>query len=448
MKVGDELIGVIRAADKVTGDFTEEDVRLLSIFATEAAAIIQNFILYQESSRRKERLDLLFNHASDAIALIDTDWRVLNFNPVWERLVGWDSQGDTGRRCMELCIHPTVEGEPQCDAGCPIWLAVQGQPAALHVETRIRACHGQWIDVDAGLVHVPTGPEERAYGMVILRDISRLKEVERLKADFVSLVSHELRTPLALIKGYTSTLLNLAPLLPEEKRLGFLQGIESAADRQRRLIDNLLSVSRMESGLFQVRTERLDLREPVRHAVEVMRAQERRHQIVLEEPAEPLEVDADRDQMAQVVENLVGNAVKYTPAGTRILVRLAGEEGGAQARLEVVDEGPGLPPDHLDRIFEKFVRVPGTSRTSGTGLGLYICRTIVEAHGGRIWAANNPDKGSTFTMVLPLGAGPGTDSAPGPRLAEAAQVTPGGAAAVRTAGAGDDTPEGCSVTAA
>ena len=240
--------------------------------------------------------------------------------------------------------------------------------------------------------------------VAVLRDISELKELHRMWSEFVSTVSHELRTPLALVKGYIATLLRTDVHLSEEKERHFLSSVDTATDRLARLIDNLLSASKLEAGSLQVNYGDVDLVELIHQVVTQLSRHPPEHRFRVDLPRNGLRLSADRDKVEQVLINLVSNAVKYSPAGSLITVRSAVDPASNMVRTSVIDEGDGIPPDQLDKIFQKFHRVTEGSRGNkpGVGLGLYICRTIVEAHGGRAWAESVQGNGSTFTFVLPL----------------------------------------------
>jgi signal transduction histidine kinase len=263
--------------------------------------------------------------------------------------------------------------------------------------------------VAASYSFVRTAGRGEGMSVIIARDISKLREVERMKSEFVSMVSHELRTPLGLIKGYASTLLNPQLSIDEATAHRFLLGIDGAADRLAKLIENIMSVSRIESGLFRLTTQEMYISQVIENAVATARATAKGHEITLELPRRPIKVEGDRVQIELVMDNLLGNAIKYSPMGRPIRVDLHRRNGGVE--VSVVDEGIGIAAHHLPKVFDKFYRVEGgySRRTPGSGLGLYICRSIIEAHGGRIWAESTPGQGSTFTFALPITQSRGTD---------------------------------------
>lgn len=239
------------------------------------------------------------------------------------------------------------------------------------------------------------------------RKVQTFKELDRMKSDLLSTVSHELRTPLGSIKGYASMLLLHDSKLGGAERREYIETIDSEADRLRELIENLLDLSRLEAGVLRVEPKPVLLGATAREVVRKVQLATRLHQVVLDWPEER-ELIADPKRVYQVMQNLLSNAVKYSPDGGRIVLR--GEFQPRQLVVSVVDQGLGMPPNELDRIFDRFHRVAGgaAAQIGGTGLGLAICKAFVDAHGGRIWAeSDGVDKGSSFRFTLPLVAATG-----------------------------------------
>lgn len=230
-----------------------------------------------------------------------------------------------------------------------------------------------------------------------------LKELDRAKDEFVSIASHEIRTPLALIKGYANTLLRADHLkLTNEKKERFINGIDEASNRLINLIDNLLSVSRIESGRFRINPQPVNVREGINHAISSFQGQLGNHELELNLPAEDARARCNRDQFEQVIINLVSNAIKYSPDGGKISVTTTRIEEGEKFEIRVSDQGNGISPEHLIKIFDKFYRAETglTRKTQGTGLGLYICKNIINSYGGEIWAESTIGQGSTFIFTL------------------------------------------------
>ena len=228
-----------------------------------------------------------------------------------------------------------------------------------------------------------------------------LREADQLKDEFVALISHDLRTPLTSIMGYLELALE-SEELPETER-GYLEVVDRNSQRLLHLVNDLLFVARLEAGEMDIRFDEVDLSAVVRQALEEAEPRARAKEIALQSDTDSVPpISADRGRMFQLLDNLVGNAIKFTPAGGKVAVRLSRE--GDLLRLEVEDSGIGIAPDDQHRLFERFFRASNTrdAPVPGTGLGLYIARAIVEAHGGRIAVESSVGAGTCFCVELPL----------------------------------------------
>ncbi len=229
-------------------------------------------------------------------------------------------------------------------------------------------------------------------------------EAERLKLDVVALLSHEMRTPLASIKGYATALLLDGVAWDEADRTTFLHAIDDEADHLTWLVTDVLEAANLEAGGIRVQREPVLLPRLVRRTVDAMRVMTDRHRFMLSMPERFPVVETDPQRVEQVLKNLLDNAVKYAPGGGLIVVR--GEVFGDEVVLSVVDEGLGIAPAHLNRLFERFFRArgDGAGGVAGAGLGLPISQSIVHALGGRIWAESMLGSGTTLSFTLPLTA--------------------------------------------
>lgn len=227
------------------------------------------------------------------------------------------------------------------------------------------------------------------------------KELGRLKDDFVAVVSHELRTPLTSIQGYIKTMIQLGPQLGDGDERSFLEAADRQSDRLRRLIEQLLAVARLESHVEPITLSLVSVHQVTRHVVDELRASGHGQTFDLRfDPALPL-IETDEAKVHQIVSNLVENALKYSPPDTRITVR--GAQMGDGLVVSVEDEGRGIPEELQDRIFERFYQVDSSStrRVGGTGLGLYICRKMADAIGGRLWLERSGPEGTVFRLWIP-----------------------------------------------
>jgi signal transduction histidine kinase len=228
-----------------------------------------------------------------------------------------------------------------------------------------------------------------------------LQEYDRLKSEFVGIVAHDFRRPLMAIRGFAELVLE-EPDLPLENRLEFMRTVISETDHLALLANDTLLITQIETGQLSYNFREVDVGPFLLEAVPMGLAE---HSVLMDVPGAFPKVWADPDRLRQVLANLVSNAVKYSPAGDAIVVRVR-ERGAQHIVIEVVDHGIGIPADQVGKLFQKFARVRTDDhlKVSGTGLGLYICRLIVEGHGGQIWVESEPGKGSTFGMALPRDA--------------------------------------------
>ena len=232
----------------------------------------------------------------------------------------------------------------------------------------------------------------------------RLKALDRLKSDFVSNVSHELRTPLTAIKGAVDLILREVPGPLNEKQSHYLARVRSNTQHLAGLINDLLDLSKIEEGKIELKATRVSLGGEIHEVVETLRpiASEKQMIVDVEIAAPSLLVWADRDKVTQVLMNLIGNAIKFTPAQGRVKVSVIREEAD-WVKVVVGDNGPGIPLEEKEKIFDKFYQIAevGGAKPKCTGLGLAISKVLVELHGGRIWVESEMNRGSTFSFTLP-----------------------------------------------
>ena len=272
------------------------------------------------------------------------------------------------------------------------------------VEHRVRTVTGERT-FKITLSTVADAGDSPAGVVAVLHDVTREKEVSEMKNDFVSMVSHELRTPLASIKAYVEMLIDGEADDPKTQR-EFYEVIQNEANRLGRLIDNILNISRIESGLVRVNRQPQSIGVIVKDAMEVITPQAKQKSITLKENLAPVlyQTLADRDMLYQAVLNLLSNAVKYTPSGGAINVEICADEAQRKVLTRISDTGVGIPPKDLPFVFDKFYRAEANNRMApGTGLGLSLVRQIVETvHHGRMFVESHVGKGSCFGFELDL----------------------------------------------
>lgn len=233
-----------------------------------------------------------------------------------------------------------------------------------------------------------------------LQNIEDSQRMWKMQEDFVATVSHDLRTPLGFIKGYTTTLLREDTNWDVDTYREFLGIIDDEADRLQALIDNLLDSSRLQSGTLQMQFQKVNMDVILRDLIQRTQLSDLNIQILMDIQGSGLKVKADPMRLGQVFDNLLNNASKYAP-GSKVEVKLREEDH--QVHISVQDRGPGIAEEHLEKIFQRFYRVPETKlKERGSGLGLYICREIIQAHGGEIFAESEVGEGTTFHIFLPL----------------------------------------------
>jgi signal transduction histidine kinase len=274
-------------------------------------------------------------------------------------------------------------------------------PSTIYVEGDLERLDGSTISV--GITYAPllTPGGELQNIIANVRDITHFREAERLKSTFISVVSHELKTPVALIKGYADALSREDAHWDQDTIQNGLTVIEEEADRLTELIENLLAASKLQAEGMRLNLDDVNLPRLAQQAIERFQTQTDNHTLRAEFPANFPIIPGDVTRLRQVLDNLLSNAIKYSPDGGEILIR--GSYDDESVQIAVSDPGVGLPPDQLDRVFERFYRVNNrqTQKTQGTGLGLYLADAVIKAHGGKIWASNNPNGGATFSFVLP-----------------------------------------------
>ncbi|MBN2145342.1 MAG: PAS domain S-box protein [Candidatus Aureabacteria bacterium] len=242
-----------------------------------------------------------------------------------------------------------------------------------------------------------------ARDMTASRELQRLRDLDKLKDDFVSMVSHDLRSPLATIRAYIDTLVNRVDPEDVDSRTMFLKTIEDETHRLSSLVENMLDIASIESGKIQLECKHMHLDEIVNNVAKLCQMQTQIHTIVPDIALGLPKVNIDKDRMTQVIYNLVNNAVKYSPNGGEIRVKVFEKE--SSIRVAISDQGMGMKPDDMSRLFQKFYRINNaqTSNIGGTGLGLAIVQKLVALHGGKIEVDSVLSKGSTFTVILPVG---------------------------------------------
>lgn len=348
----------------------------------------------EERSRLERTLQAALAAVPDPCFVVNADGRVERHNPAARAAFELKPEQSIGRPLIES-VRSHLIAEALADSlrnGSAKSLAVSLRMARgpVHYEVRIEP--------------IAAGPNEISPGaIVLLRDVTRLRYLERVRKEFVANLAHELRTPITSVKGFVETLLDTE--LSEEARARFLDILKREADRLHALVNDLLDLSLLESETTPPRREPVDIPSLVANVFAMLEPQARSRRITFhfDAPSDLPAVPAHPGMLEQALVNLVDNAVKYSPEGEQVTVE-ARRVGGEHVEIAVVDRGPGIPSEHLGRLFERFYRVDKARSKSlgGTGLGLAIVRHVVSRHGGSVRAESRLGKGSRFIITLPL----------------------------------------------
>lgn len=341
----------------------------------------------QDLRAERGKLAAVLVNMSDAILIVDGDGKVRLLNPAAMLLFNVEEAQALGASLVTVVRnHQFVELWRKCI------LSGEPQTAVFEIGPEQR-----FIQAAAASL-APTIPDET---LLVLHDLTRVRRLETVRRDFVSNVSHELRTPLASLKALAETLQEGALEDPPAARR-FLQQMENEIDNLTQMVRELLELSRIESGRVPLERKWIAASDLVTPAVERMKLQAERAGLTLslDCPADLPQVWVDRERIEQVLVNLLHNAIKFTPPGGTVQVQLGVENG--RLLIAVRDSGVGIPPDALERIFERFYKADKARSGGGTGLGLSIARHLIEAHGGRIWAESALGAGSVFWIALPI----------------------------------------------
>ncbi|MCX8061348.1 MAG: ATP-binding protein [Anaerolineales bacterium] len=379
--MGEQSIGVLGIYNREREQaFSEYHQMLLEALADYAAIAIQNAHYYTANERERQKLHTILTNVRDGVLVLDEEQRILLINAACLQAFGLQEQ---------YCL------------GKPIEQVISNQDLIL----MLKQSPSQWIKggeirlEDGRIWNCQLTPIADVGLAVTMHDITHLKELDRVKSEFVSAVSHDLRSPLTAILGYTELIGRVGPL--NERQQEFVKRVQASVQGITTLISDLLDLGRIEAGL-DARKELIDIRPLLRQSLESFTnfLNEKAQQLVVEISPSTPPVWGNPVRLQQMIANLVSNAIKYTPKGGKLGVRAWQEDG--QLILQVWDTGVGIPPAEQPYIFDKFYRASNLpDDTSGTGLGLTIVKSIVEDHQGRIWVESTLGQGTTFTIVLP-----------------------------------------------
>lgn len=407
---GDEQIAVkmmkLGARDYVVKDSAFLDMLPQIVHVVVEQIYTEKRLAHSEEALREhqEKLGRIFESANDEIVVSDLNGVINDINKKGLEIGRFQSKNDLiGRRFLE-CIAPNDLERASCEMQQLLWEGKHG-PSEF---TLLRADGSQYpAEVTSSVIRDATG---NPVGFInIVRDITERKQTEekllqldRMKTEFISNVSHELRTPLQSIMGFAK--LMLEDKVPDrEIQREFLTTTVRQSEHLTDLINDLLDMSRLESGRFQIQKQRLSIRNVIREAIQSFCIISNNKGIAINEviTATLPEIEVDGKRVKQVITNLLSNAIKFSDSSSNVTVR--GKVKDGQVMVQVIDQGIGIPNEAMPKLFERFYRIGDKMVREGAGLGLYISKQIIEAHGGCIWAESKAGEGSIFSFTLPLG---------------------------------------------
>jgi signal transduction histidine kinase len=393
-----KVIGVIFIFRNYAGVFSNNDRLLLRSFAGQAAIAVVNAQLYTQISNEKKRLDVLLDSAADGILILDPSHIIERGNATFSRLTGTSLDSIIGKSHDDVIRwHTTPDGISLNEAEIGGWPLTPS--AQLYIEGDLERINQPPLPI--GISYAPLlSPEGHLVNIIMtVRDNTRFRQADDLKSTFISIISHELKTPVALIKGYVATLRRDDARWEKQIVNDSLAVIEEETDHLTSLIDDLLDASRLQTGGISLKRSDVNLADIVEHLVERYRTQSNIHTFVVDLPVDFPILLVDEERIRQVISNLISNAIKYSPDGKIVI---SGQVMPNKVILCVIDEGPGIAQSDLPHIFDRFYRAPDTAKmTKGAGLGLYLARSIIEAHGGHIWVESKLNQGTRFCFSLP-----------------------------------------------
>jgi len=397
LRAGGSTIGVLFLYDRVGMEgFEDGELKIADALARELVSFLERVELVAAVDEERRKLADILGATSDGIFSIESDGTITSWNAGLAAMTGYPAEEIVGTRHFGLLRPRDAHGR---DVLLERWVDQIDTPSSLPQELQIVSAEGATIWVSCAYSRIAATDNRGDVLVVVARNITQARELERLKDDFVAVVSHELRTPLVPIKGWAQTLLNRGDRLSDDQRRTAVQSILSQAQKLESLVLNILEASRIEAGRSDG-DGAADVVSIAARLVEETLASRPERVVRIRPPAVPCTVKGSSVWVERAVSNLLANAVKYSPDDEPVDVVISAE--GDQVSVAVTDRGPGIAPEAQERIFERFERLEETRKQTGTGLGLYITRRLARAMGGDVTVSSVPGAGSTFLLRLPL----------------------------------------------
>lgn len=415
--VSNKLFGVIEYGTHKDGDLTEGSIRLLTTLAKEASISIENAKLYQRMAKDKDKIETIFAAISDGVVTMNSKGIITSFNKAAESITGYPRNTVIGKPCKEIFIGISESGAAEkkvfCkETGCLICMASEQGQSLLESEHIVTTPTGKKKTLEFSTTIDREEIDESITFVSVFRDISKIREIEKLRTDFIDTMSHELRTPLTSIKGYVSSLLHPRAKFTDEEIKDFLAIINDETNHLNRMINDLLEASKLNRHSLIIKPRPFDMKHTTENIIKKFEGTTSKHSFVVDMDEDP-KLFGDPGQVEFVLNHLLENAVKFSPQGGIIKVSMLPAEQN-NAMIIVEDEGVGVPLEHREKIFDLFHRVDNrnTRRIYGPGIGLFISKKIVEAHEGKIWVESGLQGGSKFVFTLPKHIKPSIECEP------------------------------------
>ncbi|HTK10841.1 MAG TPA: ATP-binding protein [Ktedonobacteraceae bacterium] len=430
LTVENRIIGLLSLFDERRGSFDTDLLQLTTMIADYAAVALENVrlrerenALWRQAELERQRLELIIRSMAEGLLITDARGTITALNQSAQYLLAQVKVELQPKMSLRIQAAesdiPWVQRLAEIVGQAQKGIIVTNQELVASTENDLVPLT---LNVSAAPLHDATSSTTKPIGVVtVLNDVTSTKQVERLKDEFVSVVSHELRTPLTAIKGYTQHLARrierrirkMHTTIPEPLAVGSepaesydlrsLNIIQSQTEHLERLVNDLLDLSQVQWGQLNLSYESFYLADVLSECVHSVQASAEQHTITMDIQVEETLVTADRVRICQVIGNILDNAVKYSPNGGQVNVRLNEEKNG-DFQISIIDQGIGVSPQQFDHIFERFYRVHNmaSQQYSGIGLGLYVAKAIIDRHGGHIWLTNNAGLGTTFHFTVPV----------------------------------------------
>ena len=395
---------VFVAHGEVGQEFTDEDEELLRLFASQAATAIANAGAYRDEQRARAKLEALVDTSPVGVAVFDARiGGLVSLNRETKRIVDNLLPNRSAEEVLEVMTWRRTDGSEVALTEIPLTPHLNTGKTVRNEEIVLSVPGGGSVKTLVNVTPIPAQEGKVESVVVTIQDLAPFEELERMRTEFLAIVSHELRAPLTSIKGSTATVLGARMGLAPAEMLQFFRIIDEQADHMSALIGDLLDVGRIASGTLSVSPEPSAVADLVDRARNTFLSGGSRHTVLVDLPPDLPRVAVDRQRFVQVLNNLLSNAARHSPES--LPIRVTAESDGLQVAISVSDRGRGIAPDRLPHLFQKYADAGGGDRRRGYGLGLTICKGLVEAHGGRIWATSGGEgQGSRFTFTVPLAA--------------------------------------------